>query len=308
MTQHSELDYGDIQGLVRFGHGQLRTPATCCSTSQTRAAARAWLRHGAGHHGSDHEPPPETALQIAFTSAGLRAAGRPRRRHRRFSDEFIAGMGPSPAARAASATSAPTLPRAGTGAAREDAVPDLVVMLFALRGQLAAWEPGSAPGWQRRRSRSRHGLPPTTWAISSRSALRTASASRARLERRARRRHARAAEYANVLALGEVLLGYPNEYGHTPTGRCSTPTSIRRPPMLPPAEDQPRPARPRPQRQLSRVPPAAPGRAPASGSLSTTLPAATRRRAGCSPTRWSAGTGRVDPWCRPRPSRSQASA
>jgi len=64
--------------------------------------------------------------------------------------------------------------------------------------------------------------------------------------------------YSNVVALGEFLLGYPNEYGSTRSGRCSTTTPE------PPSSRRRRcsgKARSRPQRHLRRDPAVASRRA-----------------------------------------------
>ena len=188
------------------------------------------------------EPPPETALQIAFTSEGLRALGVRRRHHRRVLRTSSSPAWPtSPAARAASATSARTHPRAGQWGG-SDATCRTSGDALRPHGQLGGLgSRGPRPGWQRAFAVSGAPADRSTSATSSRSASRTASASRMLdWERELDRRRARAARVsATSLALGEVLLGYPNEYG------CYTDRPLLDPAFdaaaddLPPAEDAP---------------------------------------------------------------------
>ena len=82
MARTAEIDYGDIQAVVRFGHGKLTEACFLLLEIQDSDAARAWLRTAPVTSAVATEPPPERALQVAFTSAGLREAGRARRDHR----------------------------------------------------------------------------------------------------------------------------------------------------------------------------------------------------------------------------------
>jgi hypothetical protein len=66
---------------------------------KNRDAARAWLRTAKVSSAEAQSPPPSTALQIAFTAAGLEAIGIPRPIIDGFSPEFLSGMGNSNRAR-----------------------------------------------------------------------------------------------------------------------------------------------------------------------------------------------------------------
>ena len=68
MTPPPELDYGDVQGLVRFGHGRLEDACYLLVDVADAAAARTWLRHAPVTTAVTMTPPPGTALQIAFTA------------------------------------------------------------------------------------------------------------------------------------------------------------------------------------------------------------------------------------------------
>ena len=92
MAQAIEVDYGDIQGLARFGHGRLKEACYLLLRVADRAAARDWLRAAPVTTAVTMSSPPDTALQVAFTSHGLKALGVPEAAIAGFSDEFLTGM------------------------------------------------------------------------------------------------------------------------------------------------------------------------------------------------------------------------
>ena len=193
------------------------------------AAARPGSRRGAGlaAHGAGHDrghalqPPPTTALQVAFTAPASRRSASPRPCCAGFSPEFLAGMTDDPAARDGWATSEPTHPQRWA-VGRSAGVPHLLVMFFASRGRLD----GLVQRDDRRRRGRRRSRPCDR--------LGTADLDEHRAVR-LRRRHQPAArstgtsgatvdsraqvDYGNVVALGEFLLGYATSTASTPTGR-----------------------------------------------------------------------------------------
>jgi deferrochelatase/peroxidase EfeB len=84
----SDKDFADIQGLVRFGHGHLSAASFFLLRIADAEAARAWLADATAQEWEDKpdspakitnaikvRPLPETALQVAFTFEGLKALG-----------------------------------------------------------------------------------------------------------------------------------------------------------------------------------------------------------------------------------------
>jgi len=70
--QFSDVDYRDIQGLVRFGHGHLPEARFLLIEIADDAKARAWIRSAAEHVTQAYAgDKPRRALQIAFTCEGL---------------------------------------------------------------------------------------------------------------------------------------------------------------------------------------------------------------------------------------------
>ena len=207
----ADVDFNDIQGLVRFGHGKLTEASFWLLNIRDASAARAWLASAPVTTANELGGPPKTALQVAFTCEGLQTLGLPDKILAGFADEFLSGMTEESRSRRLGdvGASAPQYWRWG-GPGK---VPHALVMLYAQPGQLAGWtqtiksahwdsafqvldclltsnleniEPfGFADGisqptldWERRRSVQGDQL-----------------------------------AYSNLVALGEFLLGYPNEYG-----------------------------------------------------------------------------------------------
>jgi hypothetical protein len=92
VTRPLEIDFGDVQGLARFGHGRLSEASFFLLEVADRTAACRWLQSAPVTSALKTDPPPATALQVAFTREGLEALGLPREVVEEFSDEFVAGM------------------------------------------------------------------------------------------------------------------------------------------------------------------------------------------------------------------------
>src|SRR3954469_19288635 len=91
-TAPAQVDYDDIQGIVRFGYGKMTQAAYLLARIKDPAAARAWLRAAPVSTAATISPPPSTALQIAFTAAGLAALDVEPSIIDQFSHEFRGGM------------------------------------------------------------------------------------------------------------------------------------------------------------------------------------------------------------------------
>jgi Dyp-type peroxidase family len=89
---YSMVDYADVQGLVRFGYGRMTSASYALVRVKNVAAAKAWLRAAPVTNAVEQKPPPSAALQIAFTAPGLAKLGLPRSVMEGFSREFRNGM------------------------------------------------------------------------------------------------------------------------------------------------------------------------------------------------------------------------
>ena len=138
------IDDSDVQGLVRFGYGDMTEACFYLLEVRDRAAARAWL--GARAVTTAVKVPrtarPEKALQVAFSWDGLKALGLPPTVEG-FSLEFISGMaGDESRSRRLGdlGASAPSTWYWGA----PGRVPHVLVMLYAARrapGELEAGDP-----------------------------------------------------------------------------------------------------------------------------------------------------------------------
>ena len=209
----SEIDYGDVQGLVRFGHGKLTEACFFLLTIADAAAARAWLA-AAPVTTAVKGQPPDTALQVGFTSEGLKALGAPPAVIEGFSPEFVSGMaGDASRSRRLGDVedSAPSQWHWG-GPKRE---PHVIVLLYAKPGLLAGWKQTVQAQWG------------TAFTVPVLELLTTAdldgfepfgfrdgvSQPEIDWDRRRKLDGRDQLAYTNLIALGEFLLGYPNEYG-----------------------------------------------------------------------------------------------
>src|SRR5262249_9037810 len=89
------VDHADVQGLVRFGYRSMTEASYVLARVRSAPAARAWLRSARVTSAVTQDPRPQTALQVAFTAAGLDALGVPAPVLAAFSPEFLGGMAES---------------------------------------------------------------------------------------------------------------------------------------------------------------------------------------------------------------------
>ena len=88
----SAVDFSDLQGLVRFGYAKMNEASYVHLRVKDSAAARAWLRIARVTSADALTPPPASALQVAFTAAGLAALDIPPAVLAGFAPEFLAGI------------------------------------------------------------------------------------------------------------------------------------------------------------------------------------------------------------------------
>jgi deferrochelatase/peroxidase EfeB len=219
LTPAPRVVFDDVQGLVRFGHGHLTEAAFLLLRIEDAAAARAWLAAAPVMSARDANPLPDTALQVAFTSGGLRRLGLAEDAIAGFSDEFLSGMAVEDNRSRRLGDIGDNSPSrwAWGGAGQE---PDVLVMLYARAGGIAAWtEAAKGATWTT--AFSAIATLPTkrlgdTGDAFSREPFGFADGiSQPELDwRQERRTGVTELTYGNSVALGEFLLGYRNEYGN----------------------------------------------------------------------------------------------
>ena len=230
------VDYSDVQGIVRYGYGQL--PAACFLLLRIKnpVAARSWLRTAPVTNAMAVAPPPQNALQVAFTSDGLNAIGLPREILENFSPEFISGM-------AGEESRSRRLGDVGANAPSHwhwggpEKIPHMMVVLYAQAGALEDWQKAvQGSSWdaaftvlQRLPSESFSDREPFGFKD---------GISQPQIDwDQTKKLSGDQLAYNNLTALGEFLLGYPNEYGKYTDRPLLTGGDDRSAGLLPAAED-----------------------------------------------------------------------
>ena len=206
----TEVDFDDVQGLLRFGYGKMTQASYALLRVRDAAAARAWLRAAPVTSALTMDPPPPTALQVAFTALGLSELGVPSSVIAGFSPEFITGMTEESRTRRLGDVGSNAPAQWSWG--YDSDLPHLVVMFFAEPPGLTTFIQGATgPNWSRAFEEMRwlktadlDGVEPFGS---------TDGISQPRIDWERQRDPTRPQiDYSNVVALGEFLLGYPNEY------------------------------------------------------------------------------------------------
>lgn len=207
----NQLDFDDVQGLVRFGFGGMHRACFYIVRIKEVAAARSWLASAHVTTARTLDPPPSSALQIAFSFEGLKTLGVPDEVLAGFAPEFQSGMtGEDSRSRRLGDVGAndPVLWRWG---ARER-TPHLAVMMYGKEGFMQQCEAEfKGPSWdvafetlERLPTSYLGDVEPFGFAD---------GISQPAIDWEGKRKPVGdQVEYSNVVTLGEFLLGYLNEY------------------------------------------------------------------------------------------------
>jgi deferrochelatase/peroxidase EfeB len=220
----NELDFDDVQGLVRFGFGSMHRACFYLVRIKDVGAARNWLASAHVTTARTLTPPPSTALQIAFTFEGLKALGVPRESLENFAPEFRSGMaGEDSRSRRLGDVGAndPKLWRWGG----PERAPHLAIMMYGKEGFMQECEAEfKGPSWDvafevlERLPTSHLGEVEPFGFVD--------GISQPSIDWEGKRKIAGdQLEFSNVVSLGEFLLGYPNEYGKYTDRPLVDPTS-----------------------------------------------------------------------------------
>jgi len=206
----SEVDYADVQGLVRFGYKRMTVARFDLLRVKNAAAARSWLGSAAVSDAVTMDPPPRTALHVALTAPGLRAIGVSESVIDDFSHEFRTGMATDYRARQLGdvGSNAPEYWQWGS----RDSVPHVLVMFLAEPGHLDTLVMSSLGGAWAEAFEVLSSLDTTD--LSGREPFGFADGiSQPTVDWEQQREAPKTQlDYTNIVALGEVLLGYRNEY------------------------------------------------------------------------------------------------
>lgn len=241
MKPSNEFEFDDLQALLRFGHGKLTDTCFMLLKVIDAGAAKAWLDAAPVSPAVKTNPPPDTALQIAFSADGMRALGLKETVIEGFSDEFITGMAGDESRSRRLGDTGDNAPAGWDWGGVPGNGPHVLMLLYAREGGMAAWrktverEPFSTAFERQLILPTRNigdiepfgfadgiSQPEIDWAY-----------------RQSTDAHARDA-YSNWVAPGEFVLGYPNEYGLYTTRPLIDPELDRLAMQLPAAADNPR--------------------------------------------------------------------
>lgn len=241
MKNSSDVQFDDLPGLVRYGHGKLTDTCFLLLNITDAAAAKRWLEKAPVSSAVQTETLPDTALQIAFSVKGLRTLGVKETLIEAFSDEFIVGMSGDESRSCRIGDIGPNAPEHWEWGGDAERVPDMLLLLYAEEGGIEAW----------RKTVERRGFSRAFQVLAQLPTLHIGDIepfgfkdgiSQPTIDwarRQSTDPHKRD-RYSNLLATGEVVLGYPNEYGQYTARPLIDPKEDRFAACLPDAEDRPK--------------------------------------------------------------------
>ena len=203
----------DIQGLLRSGYGSLTEASFLLLRVADAAKARAWLAKTPVTSYGDLDARVKSALHIGFTAAGLRAFGLPEHILAQFPAEFVSGI-------AGDETRSRQLGDVGRNAPQNwswgyrEREPHLIVMLYAESGGLASLRQSVATAPFDAGFQIIAELP--TSDLDNKEPFGFVDGiSQPKVDWKQEKKTGTDAdlEYGNLIALGEFVLGYENEYG-----------------------------------------------------------------------------------------------
>ena len=218
MNDLNNFQFDDLQGLLRYSHGKLTDTCFLLLNVTDVTKVKKWLEQAPFTHAKKLEKAPETALQIAFSVEGLRVLGVDESVIEDFSDEFIIGMAGEESRSRRLGDIGTNAPENWDWGAKDKELPHIVLLLYAKENGIQAWR-NTVEGESFLEAFSitkeletlhigdiepfgfKDGVsqPVIDWECKQSTDM-----------------HAHE-DYSNLMAVGEVVLGYPNEYGlYTP--------------------------------------------------------------------------------------------
>ena len=212
MPQASNVDYSDMQGLLRFGFGKLTEACFLLLHITDTTKASLWLEAAPVTTAEDQSPPPVRALQLAFTQQGLSRLGVPSPVLDGFSSEFLSGMTGEENRSRRLGDVGENVPASWLWG-YQDKLPDIIALVYARADLFLAWREllesqlleAGCTIMQRLTTDDMGNIEPFGFADGVSSPVVDWT--------RQRDPSGDKLNYENMTMLGEFALGYPNEYG-----------------------------------------------------------------------------------------------
>ena len=213
MNNANSFKFDDLQALVRFGHKELTDTCFLLLNVSDVDAAKHWLQYTRFSHAGESSAP-DKALQIAFSVEGLRVLGVEKTVVEEFSDEFILGMSSSEDRSRRLGDIGNNAPENWTWGGNPVQVPHILLLLYAKDKGIVSWRKkvesnGFAQAFQLLKEL------PTQYIGDIEPFGFKDGISQPEIDwenQQSTDQHDRD-RFSNLVAVGEVVLGYPNEYG-----------------------------------------------------------------------------------------------
>ena len=240
MKNANNFKFDDLQALLRFGHGKLTETCFLLLNIADPEAAKHWLDEAPISSAEKAEKAPNTAMQIAFSVEGLRTLSVGESIIEEFSDEFIVGMSGDESRSRRLGDVGNNAPKKWSWGGKNKNVPHVLLLLYAKKNGMKAWQNKIEGKGFSKAFKVVNQLPtqhlgeiePFGFKDGiSQPVIDWEGLQSTDLHDRER--------YSNLMAVGEVVLGYPNEYGLYTTRPLIDASKDNVAVDLPSAEDQP---------------------------------------------------------------------
>ncbi|MEQ1528464.1 MAG: peroxidase, partial [Methylococcales bacterium] len=214
-SKSSAVEFDDLQGLLCFGYGKLTDSRFLLLNIVDAAAARSWLQTAPIATAQPAETAPATALQIAFSMPGLTAIGLSSAALAGFPDEFVNGMSGDEGRSRRLGDVDDNAPAKWQWGGEPKKIPHVLMLLYALPGHLEPWQ---ASVQDRNFAKAfkivsllsdNHSQATEPFGFADGISQPDIDWRQAQATNQKDRQH-----YSNRVALGEMVLGYRNEYGY----------------------------------------------------------------------------------------------